>query len=360
MRDKQTPRIAGKQLADEIASAQIRLRNKFVNLDATTLDISEYNQRYLVGKLASLKSVLALYGRLLRLSLRDAQVSLEDFVLVDYGGGSGLISLLAAELGIGTVIYNDIYDVSCTDARVLSDALGLRLDHVVCGDIDALVSYLRDHAIVVNAITSFDVLEHIYDVESHIAMLRCLPSAGLRIVYASCTNIENSRYVRSVKKAQLDVENNDREKQWGHKDRDSLRSYRNMRKDMISAYAPDLSQEVVDQLARWTRGLVRRDIEKCVDEFRQKGRVSYRIDHPTNTCDPSTGNWCEHLMNLRWLERVVRDQGFEVAMLAGRYDAGGSLPKNIAKAVINVVIRFLGRRGMFLAPYYVVYAKRAE
>jgi hypothetical protein len=70
--------------------------------------ISEYNQRYLREKIRSAKSILDLYGRLLYLSIRNSDVSLEHFVLVDYGGGTGCLSFLAKEMGIGTVIYNDI------------------------------------------------------------------------------------------------------------------------------------------------------------------------------------------------------------------------------------------------------------
>jgi len=75
--------------------------------------------------------------------------------LVDYGGGSGLLSFLALEAGIGTVIYNDIYDVSCEDARKLGQALHLPLSRIVCGDVDELVSYLRKEKINVNAIVSY-------------------------------------------------------------------------------------------------------------------------------------------------------------------------------------------------------------
>ena len=131
--------IRRKQLHDQIESAQIRIYNKLKNLDIETLNISEYNQRYLGRKIAGLEGVLNLYGRLLYISMQNSQISAENFALVDYGGGSGLISFLAAEMGIGTVIYNDIYDVSCADVGHLSNALGLTLDSIVCGDVDEII-----------------------------------------------------------------------------------------------------------------------------------------------------------------------------------------------------------------------------
>jgi len=61
-------------------------------------------------------------------------------------GGGGMLSFLAKEMGIGTVIYSDIYDISCRDVKLLSRSLELALDHVVCADIDGVISNLqRNH-----------------------------------------------------------------------------------------------------------------------------------------------------------------------------------------------------------------------
>lgn len=362
MKEKQihTMGINNKQLLDQVTYAQTRLYDKLIKLDIESLNISEYNKRYLGSKIVRLKHMLNLYGRLIYLSLSNSQVSPANFVLVDYGGGSGLISLLAKEIGIGTVVYNDIYDVSCKDVEILSNALVLTLDHIVCGDVDELASYLQESSIFIDAIVSYDVLEHIYDVESHFGKLGRLIGRKFRIVYASGANIENPRYVRSVKKVQIETEHKTRDKKWGHKERDSLQAYLDVRENMISAYAPDLSLEVVKQLARSTRGLIQRDIEKCVDEFRLQGSITYHMDHPTNTCDPYSGNWCEHLMDFEWLEQVVRNGGFLVKIIPGRYHTYGSLLKRSAQILLNAMLRLLGRRGMFIAPYYVVYAEFAE
>ena len=362
MKDGQNPtiRTESRQLLDQIAFAQIRLHDRLINLDTKSLNISEYNQRYLGSKISNLKGTLQLYGRLLYLAVKNSHVSAEDFVLVDYGGGSGVLSFLAAEMGIGTVIYNDIYDVSCTDVGSLSNALGLTLDHIVCGDVDELVSYLRENAISIDAITSYDVLEYIYDVESHFRSLSCLRDSRFRIVYASGANIENPRQVRILKKKQIDAEYKIKDKKWGHKERDTLESFLQVRKNMISEYAPELNLEAVEQLARSTRGLTQRDIERCVDEFRLRGGITYRMDHPTNTCDPYTGNWCEHLMDCEWLAQVVKNAGFSVEIMPGRYHKYESLLRRGATMLLNVMIRLLRRRGMVIAPYYVVCADVAE
>ncbi|MBK7523804.1 MAG: hypothetical protein IPI53_06485 [Saprospiraceae bacterium] len=349
--------LNNKQLQKHLNFAASSLYKKLLKLDLTSLQLSDYNQRYLRSKISKLESTLSLYSKLLFLSLKNSQFSLKTSVLVDYGGGSGVMSLLAAELGVGTVIYNDIYDVSCKDIEILSNALGLKPDHIVCGDVDDLVSYLQEKSISINVIVSYDVLEHIYDVDSHFKNLGRLSGSVFRIVYASGANIENPFYVRSVTKQQIKAEYETREKIWGHKERDSLLAFFEIRKQIISAYAPDLNPETVDYLAHCTRGLIQADIEKCIEEFRSTGNITYRIDHPTNTCDPYTGNWCEHLMDLEQLKGMVSNSGFSAQIITGRYPAGGSFLLRLVKLLLNVILQIMGRRGMFVAPYYVLLAE---
>lgn len=347
------------QLTERAASAQQRLFTKLRELDPRLLAISEYNQRYLTSKKKNAEGMLGTYGSLLQIALRDSDVPPEETVLVDYGGGSGILSLLAKEMGVGTVIYSDIYDVSCGDVQVLMGALDLQLDHVVCGDVNGVLDHARDHAISIDAVVSYDVLEHIYDVEAHFRALARLPSQrALRLVYASTANIESPWTVRKLEKTHSKVEQEHREKTWGHKERDELRSYFEVRKHMISSHAPELSSLQVEYLARATRGQAQPDIESSVDEYRQRGSLRYRPAHATNTCDPSTGNWCEQLIDQSWLRQAVQATGFDATVLAGVYPVVGPRSKRAAKHVLNAVIRSLGGRGMFMAPYYVLYAER--
>jgi 2-polyprenyl-3-methyl-5-hydroxy-6-metoxy-1,4-benzoquinol methylase len=345
------------RIRNKIESAKSRLHTKLVRLDPGSLGISEYNQRYLGTKIHYAEATMELYGELIFLALENSSVPMEDCVLVDYGGGSGLITLLALETGIGTVIYNDVYEVSCEDVQKLSKELGLRLEHIVPGDVQDLVAKLREESIAVNAIISNDVLEHIYDVGSHFRLLASTADYPLRVVYATGANIKNRMYVREAVKKQIEVELKNREASWGHKDRDTLRAYLEVRRDLISAYAPALPLAQVEELARATRGLMKQDIENCVDEYRDKGLISYQPKHPTNTCDPNTGNWCEHLMEFDWLENVVEDAGFSVSIFPGTYFMSGSWLKRTAKMLINAALRIFGKRLMFLAPYFVLIAE---
>ena len=351
--------ISASDLDSRIASARQRLRQRLVSLDVSSVGLSEYNQRYLRAKIVGIDTALHIYGRILHVALSNAALPIEKLTVVDYGGGSGVLSLLAKELGVGTVIYIDIYEVSRADAAALGNKISLPLDHTLSGDVDALVDYAANKSLTVNAVVSFDVLEHIYDVPAHFKKLSGLTAQPFRAVYASGANIKNRWYVKGVTQQHLDAESRDRKKEWGHKDRDTLAAYSDLRKQIIAAHAPQLSVQEVDRLTSETRGLMKPDIERCVDEFRAKGKHSYVPDHPTNTCDPLTGNWCEHLMDQDWLRTRVEEAGFKVQILPGNYAVNGGLLKSAKKLAVNTVISLLGSGSMFVSPYFFLCADKA-
>ena len=354
---KNAPISIDSELLSQINLAAERVCEKLIQIDLKQLGISEYNQRYLGSKLVNpIGFSLQRYSYLLALSLTGNELPLSRFVFVDYGGGSGGLSLLAKELGVGRVIYNDIYNVSCEDVKTLARAIDINIDDYICGDIDELISYLKEKKLSINAISSYDVIEHIYDIESYLRKLRFLSSNYFRVVFGSGANIKNPRIRQLCRKMHLECEYKNREKKWGHKERDSLRSFLDIRKKIISNYDPTLHPETIEEISKSTRGLVKQDIEKCIDEYKKIGKISYKPDHPTNTCDPYTGNWAEHLMDTEWLERILRDEGFEVKILSGYYSYSQNNRLRLIMNLLNFSIKHLGKSGLFISPYYVIYA----
>jgi 2-polyprenyl-3-methyl-5-hydroxy-6-metoxy-1,4-benzoquinol methylase len=345
-----------KLLLQEIQSAAGRLRQKLQRLQLSELGISEYNQRYLGAYIHNLRGSLQISSYILAWSLAHATSALHEFVFVDYGGGCGITSLLASELGVGTVIYNDIYDVSCQDAQLIGKTVNREAQAYVCGDIDELIEYLQSQSISIDAITSFDVIEHIYDIDEYFRKLRFLPSKALRVVFASSANIHNPVRKRRLMKSHHATERLDRERVWGHKERDSLRGYFSLRKDIIASFGSSLLPEEIDQLAHATRGLTKADIEECVMEYQQTGSISYRPDHPTNTCDPCTGNWDERLIDTHHIKAIFQREGFEVQIKNGFYACSQQLIKQLLAYVLNTMICLLKTKGIILAPSYMVYA----
>jgi len=300
------------------------------------------------------------YCYLLALSLDTNTVPLQETVFVDYGGGCGILSLLAKELGIGRVIYNDIYDVSCNDAKKVAQAIDVGIYDYVCGDMDQLLDYVHKQSLLTNAISSYDVIEHIYDIEAYLRKLRLLSiNQPFRAVFGSGANIKNPRIRRKLIKGHLKSEYEDQERKWGHYcERDSLRSCLNLRKEIIANYEPTLSPEVIQEIGKQTRGLMKHDIERCIDEYKTRGSISYRPKDPTNTCNPYTGNWSEHLMDPEWLKSILKDEGFNAKILNGyyAYNSKDSLIKRLTKNMLNILIKYSGGRGLVISNYYVLCA----
>lgn len=347
-----------KHLLTEIELAADRLSRRLLTLNPKELGISEYTQKYLRGYLQGIRGVLQTNSYLLAWALTNTQIPRGKFVFVDYGGGCGILSLLATELGIGTVIYNDIYDVSCRDAQRIAEVLQLQAQAYVYGDINELIKYLHHNTLSVNAIASYDVIEHIYDIGGYLRQLSSLSRQALRIVFASGANRHNPWVCRRIMQSHREVEYFHRKKTWGHKERDALDSYLAIRKKIVSACNSTLSEEQVDLIAKATRGLIERDIEQCVEEYNRTGKISYTPDHPTNTCDPYTGNWNEHLMETASIERIFREECFDVKIMNGYYAFSSQWYKQAIKHVLNLAISILGKNGIVLAPYYIVYAQR--
>jgi len=349
-----------KQLLSLLETAKNRLQEKINNIDIFSLQISDYNKRYLTDKLSSLDSVLSVYVKILYHSLRDIKIEkLSSFVFVDYGGGSGLLSLLAVQVGVGTVIYTDIYDVCCADAAIISKSLNLPIKHFICGDIDKLGQLIKSNNIHIDAIASYDVVEHIYDVDLHFKELYALMGDNSSVIYASSANIANPLIVSVLKKKQQTAEYSSRKESWGDKKRDTLKAYFDARYDIIKNIAPDFDDFTIKSLAEKTRGLNVSDINKFVEEYVKFGNIIYRNTHKNNTCDPYTGNWCEHLMEFKWLKSVVEAPGFTCAIIPGDYYEMGSGYKALLKRAFNEIIKIIPSKGLILSPYYVICAHKS-
>jgi 2-polyprenyl-3-methyl-5-hydroxy-6-metoxy-1,4-benzoquinol methylase len=343
----------------QINAAALRLYRKLASVDVQALDISDYSKRYLDGYRQNLRGTLQLVSHLLGLALKNG-ADTGDILLIDYGGGTGLLALLAREAGVGTVVYNDIYDVSCRDAEVIGESIGNRADHYVHGDIDEVVQFLERSGLCCDAITSYDVIEHVYDVDYFFATIGRLPSRALTVVMASSANASNPRRLQDLTKLHLDVEHRDRAKVWGHKERDAAKAFLSIRReivaDQLERRGRPCDTDVVEELARRTRGSIEPAIRQRVDEFLAYDQLPPPPGHPTNTCDPYTGNWAEHLVEPDRLGRILKAAGMRTQILAGYYGSESGR-RRLVTVPLNAVIAALGRRALSVAPYYIVFGQ---
>lgn len=349
------PVSADGPLIERLAAAMTRVRDRLSRLDTAGLGLSDYSRAYLEGTLVNGVSKLNLYAYLLYLGLRAPGQEIERSHVVDFGGGNGLLAVMARELGVARVTYTDIDEGSAADARRIAAALGLEADAYLVGETAVLRAHLASTEPA--AVLSYDVIEHVYDVESYLGEVGALATGPLAIVMGSAANGANPRIARSLARHHRLVEHEDRAPEWGHKERDSPRAYRALRREIIHQAAPSLDAGTIELLADRTRGLADGDIRAAVGEFMADGRVPPAPDHPTNTCDPATGNWAEHLLEPRELAAALGGHGFRARVLPGFYNPYlGS--KGLIAAVLNEAIARLGRQGLRLAPYYIVAAER--
>jgi hypothetical protein len=221
-----------------------------------------------------------------------------------------------------------------------------------------VIRFLRSKSIFCHAIASYDVIEHIYDIEGFLKKLPALAEGDLTVVMSSGANPFNPLIRKSIMKKQLEIEYKDREKEWGHKERDCLRAYLKVREEIILNYAPVITKKEAEHLARATRGMIDGDIRKCVDEYLKGGTFPPDLSHPTNTCDPYTGNWAENLMDLHRLRDILSTAGFEAEILIGNYGCYQRIVKRLAGIFLNLGIYILKKQGIRIAPFFTLYGRR--
>ncbi len=349
-------------LLNDINSAAERLSIKLGNLNPDSLNISDYNRRYFFNKLKNLKHEMQFSSYLLAWSLIDSKVEYKKFYFLEYGAGSGLTSLLANELGLN-VIYNDIYEISTNDAKVIAKSLRNEALYYLTGDLDYTIAFLKSNNVECNSVTSSDVIEHIYDIKSFFSKLPQLGSNSLSIVMCSGANPFHPYIRRQLIKKQVKHEYYDRKMDYGHKERDSLKAYRKTRAEIIDSYLAknslELKKDEVLKLLETTRGMNFIDIQKAIDKYNKFQKFPSPQQYPTNTCDPLTGNWCEHLMNPFELAKIVSASGIASSVYPGYYGNFPGFAKRFIGKLLDQIIssNILGRKSLVLAPFYTIYGK---
>jgi 2-polyprenyl-3-methyl-5-hydroxy-6-metoxy-1,4-benzoquinol methylase len=347
-------------LKQDFIDAQERLEGKLLNLDVKSLGLSGYTEHYCVFLLSDLTETLSRFRQVLEVAFESGDQRLTDLSILDYGGGVGLQSMLAKELGVGKVYYNDIFEESCIDARTLAAACNLSADLYLHGDAPEVVDFLNSLENPIDSIVSYDVIEHVYDVQLNFETFASINLAPRILVYGSGANIKNPFYVHQVSQTQKLVELVNRTPKIGHKERDSTKSYLEIRKEFIKGLGKTLTQNQIEYLASQTRGLVLTDIEEVIDKYCEFGRIDYSPRHPTNTCDPITGNWCEQLLDFGWIQSTAERAGFESRLKKGFYSLSGPKFRKIKRALMNGANFALGRAGFRFAPFYVLVLKPAR
>jgi 2-polyprenyl-3-methyl-5-hydroxy-6-metoxy-1,4-benzoquinol methylase len=348
----------------QIEKARLSLLNKIYSIKNEKVDLSEfYSHQFSNNYFIQIE--LRKYAHILSLSIGDRISDLDRMVLVDYGGGLGLISLFAKELGIGTVIYNDLFEGACENAAKIGQIIGNPADNYVTGDIDDLIGFLSHNKIDCDVITSYDVLEHIYDIDYYLKRLKFLSNGPVRLVMCSGANQYNPIIKKKIVKRQIQIERHGR-KDWPFvRSCDHKEPYYQIRMKIIKDHSFNLCDEDAELIAKATRGKIEADIIRDVIEYEKLGKIPNGIGHSTNTCDPYTGYWEEHFMDPFQLSEILISNGFNSRVLPGYwyYADNAKMKSKLLLSALNAIIKstenLITREALHFAPFYIVYANKA-
>jgi len=343
------------ELLSNINSAAHRLHSKITEINVDQLAIGREMHKYFRDKVIyGLNTNLTKYAYHLAWSIGSNDSDLKNHVLVDHGGGTGIFGMLAKELGIGTVIYNDINEKWTEDARTIAKTIGNESDYYVAGDIDTLVSFVREKSIDCNAIVSYNVIEHIYDIELFLSKLHRISSGDLLVFMSTGANEYNPIIKRQIIADQIRAE-------YGLDRKGNVvknNPYRSIRKSIIRDIHPKLSDKEITNLSISTRGMNVDDIEKAVSKYNTEGVYPENPKHSTNTCNPVTGYWAEHFMNPFELKKFLKSYHYDTQILVGYYGRPNKILNRIVGYIINIFLYFLKNKGLMISPYWTIYARK--
>jgi 2-polyprenyl-3-methyl-5-hydroxy-6-metoxy-1,4-benzoquinol methylase len=341
----------------KVTAAGALLGWKIAQLQINNLNISSYNKRYLLDYSENFQYYIFIYSQLLTRAIQELKKPVEESTLIDYGGGCGLLSFLAKELGFKTVVYNDIYNVSVQDLPHISEAFGIPVPLTVHGDAVDLLDFLHHHNLHPDLICSMDVLEHIYSPSKWMQTISTI-QPSYSIVFMTSANGSNPFINSRLKKIQFRDEYLGNAKTFGWKERDEVKPFLLARKEIITSFAPEMNDDDASKLASMTRGLMKDDIEKNVTEFLTNGTLPPLPAHPTNTCDPYTGNWSENILSPKHLKSIAEKNGFEFEIEHNFYSYSRNMMLNCLKKVLNTVMRLLPKSFLLISPSYTIVVRK--
>lgn len=331
---------------------------KFKSLDPNSIDISEHSRSSLLRFKEDFNFFISSYSQLLKIALDKLNHPADKSVFVDYGGGCGILSFLAKEAGFKTVIYNDINKNTAIDAEIISKEIGIYIDHFISGDSDDFVSSMELLNISPDLICAFDVAEHIYDLEKWILTMNRLPDPQYLLMTGA--NPHNPIISFRLKKLHAISENQGCENNIRCGDKYLNTSFLEERGIIIKNAFPQLKETEVFLLALKTRGLRKMDIEQVAHDYLDTGEINYKMDHPTNTCDPYTGSWTERLLDLKRLKSFCENNNMEIEITNTKYCYSDKIMMDIVKYFVNQMIKVLGPHNLFFSPGVSIAIKKAR
>ena len=282
-------------------------------------------------------------ARLLYRAISLANKPANEIVIMDYGAGVGTLYTLAKMIGCKKVIYNDFLSDWKESAKVIAEAINIKIDEYILGDIEETLRVLSEKKINCDIITSRNVIEHIYDLRHFYSCI--LKSQPNTIIYSSTTANSKNPGTR-VQHVRL------------HKRLEKI--YFGERIKIIRGKTGLLNETYLVQLATSTKGLAGTDLEKSINHYLNTKKIPEPLPVRSNTCDPVNGVWVEHLLYFSEYNDLIGSDKFNIEFAPGFWDTHYQQGwKNIVGGVLNRLINANKTVGFFVAPFiYVIASKK--
>lgn len=287
------------------------LLNELKDMRLRDLQISSYSRKALKRTLDAAQYYLEIYNKSLDKVLRLCSMSPSEMTIVDYGGGHGLLSILAKHVGFGRVIYVDNSTDAFRTVGVLSQILGGGPDVMLQGDFKALAEWCGKNGVRPDALLGMDVIEHIYVLDSFFCTLHGI-SPNMKMVFTTASTPFNKRVVRKLHRVM-------RKDELGTP---MTKGFRQMRYDHIKKLNPDMPDHLLSRWADDTRGLTYGDLERAVES-----QSPNLLLDKYNTCDPATGSWTERILPIDDYRQLLASYRYDLLVLPGRYNEYRRGPK---------------------------------
>ncbi len=320
-------------------------------LDLNRLQLSAYNTIYLKKHLNEVHYSVCLALQIIELGTHKLKVPKDELRIVEIGGGTGILTLLALHLGYKNTIYSDVYEDSCLDFKKLALAMDLHPLDIVRGSIEEVAA---KHSEPVHLIVSRDVVEHIYkpDLFFKNCVLFYKHAVHVHNTSANKYNIFKRKYFKKLHHKDEWEGNPDQ-----FKPGDSVEPFFELRKKFIQSHFPDLSGTELIYLSSLTRGETYADIQSEVENYLNNQKPVFE-NIGSNTCDPATGNWSEHLMSLKQYESFVKSRRYRTRWHFSPYDVWSHTGLNkLIRQILNRMIQLLGHQAKWIAPAIIMVAR---
>lgn len=299
------------------------------------LAVDDYHRAYLRRMLPAMDYYYDIYYYCCNLLAQRMGKDVAHATLVDYGGGHGLLSVVAKQLGWHQVVYIDIDTQAVTTASALADAVGLGPDVMLTGDSETLKRWMLEQGENPDAVAGMDVIEHVYCLDDLFCNLLTLPHAAPQLVFTTASNPYNRLLCHKLRRCMRDDETGTAEQP----------NFFTLRYDYIRSCFPEMTHKEASRWATQTRGLIYEDIRRAVEHDSPN-----LLADPYNTCDPRTGSWTERILPIADYEALLQPYGYELQVLSGWHNAhqGG---------IKGAMARFLNRKQhLGYAPFIVLHA----